>query len=64
MGKRQVNERPVILFQLYGFYVEVYYRVYRCTVDRLLTSDSTEILIPYLDQIYVRDLKKNGDPER
>jgi hypothetical protein len=64
VGKRKVGAQPVILFQLYGFYVEVYYQQYRKVVDNIITSESTDILMPYLDQIHIRDLKKNeGEQE-
>ncbi len=56
VGKRKDNEQPVVLFQLHGFYVEVYYKQYRKEIDRLITSETTEILQPYLNQINVRDL--------
>ena len=59
VGKRKVNEMVVVLFQLNGFYVEVFYKQYRKTIDHLLTSDTTEILQPYLDQIHIRDLKND-----
>lgn len=58
VGKRKEGEQTVILFQLHGFYVEVFYRQYRKTIDRIVTSDHTDILHPYLDQIHIRDLKK------
>jgi hypothetical protein len=61
VGKRMVNGKTVILFQLYGFYVEVYYKEYRKVVDHIVTSETTDILQPYLDQIHVRDLKKGKD---
>lgn len=65
VGKRKVDGQTVVLFQLHGFYVEVYYKQYRKIIDRINTSDSTEILQPYLDQINIRDLNenKNGDKE-
>lgn len=58
VGKRKVDGNTVILFQLYGFYVEIHYKEYRQVVDKMETSDSTEILQPYLSQIHVRDLKR------
>ena len=61
VGKRNIDGRIVILFQLYGFYVEVHYKEYRKHVHKIVTSDSTEILQPYLDQIQVRDLKNGKD---
>jgi hypothetical protein len=51
VGKRKLNGKVVVLFQLHGFYVEVYYKHYRKTIDHLVTSDTTDILQPYLDQI-------------
>jgi hypothetical protein len=51
VGKRKLNGKVVVLFQLHGFYVEVYYKHYRKTIDHLVTSDNTDILQPYLDQI-------------
>lgn len=61
IGKRTEKGQTVILFQLYGFYVEVFYRQYRRVIDHLRTSESTDLLQPYLDQIYVKDLQKNSD---
>jgi hypothetical protein len=58
IGKRKADGQTIILFQLHVFYVEVHYRKYRREVDRLVTSDDTEILQPYLEQVHVRDLKK------
>jgi len=65
VGKRKVNNQAVVLFQLHGFYVEVYYKQYRKLVDQIVTSNSTEILQPYLDQINIRDLNENkkGDKD-
>ncbi len=57
VGKRKVGKQTVVLFQLYGFYVEVYYKHYRKTVDRTIATDDAAILQPYLDQINVRDLE-------
>lgn len=56
VGKRKINKQAVVLFQLHGFYVEVFYKQYRKTIDRLITSEDTEILQPYLEQISIRDL--------
>lgn len=57
VGKRKIANSPVILFQLYSFYVEIHYKVYRTFVDYIITSENTEILQPYLNQIYVKDLQ-------
>lgn len=60
VGKRKLQDLTLVLFQLHGFYVEVHYRQYRRLVDRLITSDHPDILNPYLDQIKVRDLNRDG----
>ncbi|MFL5741604.1 MAG: hypothetical protein ACJ75B_15370 [Flavisolibacter sp.] len=57
VGKRKVGRQTVILFQLYGFYVEVYYKHYRKEIDHTITSSSADILQPYLEQIRVKGLK-------
>lgn len=59
VGKRKLNGQPVVLFQLHGFYVEVFYLQYRKTIDHIVTSDHADILQPYIDQVDVRDLDKN-----
>ena len=59
VGKRLLKNQTVILFQLAGFYVEVYYWEYRKDVDKIITTDHPEILAPYLDQIHIRDLDRN-----
>ena len=59
IGKRKLGKQTVILFQLYGFYVEVFYRQYRKIIERLVTSSSADILQPYLEQIRVKGLNKD-----
>lgn len=61
IGKRKIEKQTVVLFQLHGFYVEVYYKQYRKVIDHIITSDNTEILQPYLDQIHLKGL--NGNQE-
>jgi len=61
VGKRKVGKQIVVLFQLYGFYVEVYYKHYRKHVDHTITSDSTDILQPYIDQIQVGSIGNNPE---
>lgn len=65
VGKRKVDNKTVVLFQLHGFYVEVFYKQYRKIIDHVVTSDNTDIIQPYLDQINVRDLNdtQNGDKD-
>ena len=59
VGKIIVNGKYVILYQVYGFYAEVYFKEYRREVDEIIVSDNAEILQPYLDQIQITGLDKN-----
>jgi hypothetical protein len=61
IGKRVVRGQSVILFQLYGFYVEVYYKDYRREISHIITSESVDILQPYLDQIHIRHDEDSTD---
>ena len=56
VGKRKIGNQTVVLFQLHGFYVEVFYEQYRKIIERIITSDNADILRPYLDQINIKDL--------
>ena len=61
IGKRVIEGQTVILYQLNDFYAEVYFTEYRKEVDKLLTSKSTDIIHPYLDQVRIRDLDKDKE---
>lgn len=62
VGKRKAAGQTVILIQLNSFYVEVYYRNYRKVIDRIVTSENTDILQDYLAQINIRGIDgKKGD---
>lgn len=61
VGKHKAGKQTVVLFQLHGFYVEVYYKQYRKIIDHIVTSDSTEILHPYLEQINIKDLSDDKE---
>jgi hypothetical protein len=63
VGKRKVGRRTVVLLQLYGFYVEVHYKVYRKEIHHLITSKNTDILQPYLNQINIPDLNAGKSKE-
>jgi hypothetical protein len=58
VGKRKLAGRTVLLMQLYGFYVEVHYEQYRKKIGHIITSDHTDILQPYIDQVQVKGLNK------
>ena len=61
IGKRLVDGQPVILYQLNGFYAEVYFIAYRREVDKIIISNDIDIVHPYLDQIRIRDMDKDGN---
>jgi hypothetical protein len=56
IGKRKLGGIVVLLYQLEGFYAEVYYRQYRRIVDRIRAFADTHRLDPYLAQIDVEHL--------
>ncbi|GAA4334467.1 hypothetical protein [Flaviaesturariibacter amylovorans] len=60
VGKRSVGSHTAVLLQLYGFYVEVIYKIYRKDIVELRCSNETDLLVPYLGQIHVRDLPPEG----
>ena len=43
----------LLLYQLFGFYIEVVYNVYRIKIYKLTYSDSTDLLDPYLEQVEI-----------
>jgi len=63
IGKRTVDDTIVILYQLYSFYVEVYFKEYRKQVSRMITSEDTDLLQSYLHQVRIRDLDNNKEKE-
>jgi hypothetical protein len=56
IGKRKLDGRPALLYQVESFYVEVFYLAYRKHVLKVRASASTAILDPYLEQIDVVSL--------
>ena len=58
LGKRREKNQAVLLFQHEGFYVEVFYKIYRQYISKIHLSGNTSILDPYLEQIDVEDLVK------
>jgi hypothetical protein len=55
-GKRKVGTTVATLYQLDGFYVEVFFLKYRCQVERLCAFNSTFFLTPYLQEIDIHGL--------
>ena len=58
IGKRKKNLITILLYQIDGFYTEIFYRKYRYSVNRIRCFTSTLPLDPYLDQIDVEELIK------
>jgi len=56
VGKRKIFSRTVVLFQLYTFYVEIYYHEYRKIIHYINCTQSIESVDPYLEQINVEEL--------
>ena len=56
VGKRKDENITAVLFQVDSFYVEIFYRKYRCIISRLHCFTSTALLDPYLTQVDVEYL--------
>lgn len=56
IGKRKQGSAVVLLYQLEGFYAEVFYRTYRRVIDRISCFSGTARLDPYLTGIDVEHL--------
>lgn len=56
IGKRQHGKTIAVLYQLEGFYAEVFYRTYRRDIDRISCFSHTARLDPYLAGIDVEHL--------
>jgi len=51
IGKKKNKKYTKLLYQLESFYVEVFYSSYRRIIHKIIVSNSTTILDPYLEQI-------------
>lgn len=56
IGKRVRNSHTVVLYQVEGFYVEVVFKKYRCTIHSIHAFSSAAGIDPYLETIDVKDL--------
>jgi hypothetical protein len=61
VGKRKTGNRTTVLFQLYGFYVEVFYKQYRKQIDKLVTTDNPSVLHHYIDQVKIKGLDQKPE---
>lgn len=56
IGKRKTGGASVVLYQLDGFYAEVFYRTYRRHIEQISCFAETAKLDPYLTNINVEYL--------
>ena len=56
IGKRKDDDYTLVLYQVYGFYVEIYYRKYRLHINRIRAFSSTFLLDPYLEGMVIENL--------
>lgn len=56
IGKRKVERSIVVLYQLEGFYVEIFYLKYRWHISRINAFESVDLLDPYLQGVDVEEL--------
>lgn len=60
IGKRQVPDTMVFLFQLYNFYVETFCDRASKQVSMYRVFDQTKLLQPYLETIVIDDVFEAG----
>jgi hypothetical protein len=56
IGKCKAGILDVLLYQVEGFYVELFYREYRRYITKINCFSSTAFLDPYLEQINLKYL--------
>jgi len=56
IGKRKLGNETVILYQVESFYVEIFYRKYRCFIAKINCFTSVDLIAPYLSQVNVAEL--------
>jgi hypothetical protein len=54
LAKRGAWNESVFLFYYEGWYVEIYYKRYRCTIKKIVISKNARVLEPYLDHIDIQ----------
>jgi len=55
IGKRKEGELSILLYQLEGFYVEIFYRKHRSQIKSIRSFTTTVLLEPYLTQIDITE---------
>ncbi len=58
IGNRRDREHNIVLYQIDGFYAEVYHHKFDNDIKRVRTFSSTNCLDPYLDQIDIEAIFK------
>jgi hypothetical protein len=58
LGDRRVRDNYILLYELGGFYVEVYYSMTLHQIVRIRPFKVTTLLGPYLDQMTFESLNK------
>ena len=53
IGKQKVRGKTILLYQVDGFYVEIFYRKHRYYIDRFRCFTSTRFIDPYLQEIKI-----------
>jgi hypothetical protein len=61
IDKRKVGVTTVLLYQLNGFYIEVFYYKYRLSIAWIRCSESIQILDPYLEKMDIAELVVNWE---
>ncbi len=56
IGDRNEGEYKIILYQLFSFYVELYYHIEHNVLKRLRSFSSTECLDAYINQFDLKDI--------
>lgn len=56
LGQRVDEAHRITLYQIHGFYVEVYHHIKEDVIKRYRSFMSTELLAPYIEHINVRKL--------
>lgn len=54
--KRKYERFDILLYQLDGFYVEIYYKQYRQHIHSIYSFESTDVLDRYLHLVDVEEL--------
>jgi len=55
IGKRKEGKTSILLYQLEGFYVEIFYQKHRSQIQSIRSFTSTIPLEPYLNQIDITE---------